>query len=90
MRFDWDDAKAARNLAKHGVTFDEAATAVGDPLGWTYPDDEHSVLEKRWITIGISETDQLLVVAHTSRAGRIQIISARPATRKERRFYEEG
>lgn len=90
MRFDWDDAKAASNRAKHGVTFDEAATALGDPLGWTYPDEEHSVLEKRWITIGMSEMEQLLVVGHTSRVGRIRIISARPATRKERRYYEEG
>ena len=91
MRFEWDQAKAAANRAKHGTSFNEAATVLGDSLGWTYPDDEHSEVERRWITIGESEGGRLLVVAHTDDGeGTIRIISARRATRKEREFYGEG
>ncbi len=89
MRFDWDEGKAGRNLAKHGVSFQEAATVFSDTLGWTYPDSLHSEAERRWITIGLSEQHRLLVVAHSEGSGAIRIISAREATRKERRFYEE-
>jgi uncharacterized DUF497 family protein len=64
---------------------------LGDSLGWTYPDDQHSELEQRWITIGESEGGRILVVAHTDDGeGTIRIITARRATRKEREFYEEG
>ena len=91
MRFEWDEAKAAANRAKHGISFNEAATVLGDSLGWTYPDDEHSELEQRWITIGESEAGRILVVAHTDDGeGTIRIITARRATRKESEFYEEG
>jgi uncharacterized protein len=90
VRFDWDEAKAARNLAKHGVSFQEAGTILRDTLGWTYPDELHSVFEQRWITVGMSDERRMLVVAHTARGPTIRIISAREATRKERRFYEEG
>jgi uncharacterized DUF497 family protein len=90
MRIDWDDGKAVANLAKHGVSFYEAATVLGDPLGWTYPDPEHSTVEERWLTVGMSERQRILVVAHTIWEAGTRIISARPATRKERRFYEEG
>lgn len=90
MRYDWDPKKAASNFAKHGVSFQEAATVLGDPLGWSYPDNEHSEAEPRWITIGLSEMNRLLVVSHTAQAQVTRLISARIATRKERRFYEEG
>lgn len=91
MRFDWDERKAAGNLSKHGVSFNEAATVLGDSLGWTYPDPKHSKSEQRWITIGLSDAGRILVVSHTEEnAEVIRIISARRATRKERRFYEEG
>jgi len=91
VRFEWDEAKAAANRAKHGISFNEAATVLGDSLGWTYPDDEHSELEQRWITIGESEAGRILVVAHTDDGeGTIRIITARRATRKESEFYEEG
>ena len=90
MRFDWDDTKASRNFAKHGVTFSEAATVLGDPLGWSYPDPRHSLREERWLTVGMSENRRILVVAHALAGSTTRIISARPATRKERVFYEAG
>ena len=90
MRFEWEETKAATNHAKHGVSFSEAATVFGDSLSWTYPDNDHSELEQRWITIGKSEAGRTLVVAHTDDGeGTIRIISARRATRKESKFYEE-
>lgn len=88
--FEWDDAKAERNAAKHGVSFHEAGTVFGDTLTWTYPDSQHSESEQRWITIGMSEERRILVIAHTYEDQAIRIISAREATRKERKFYEEG
>jgi len=88
VRFDWDEGKAGRNFAKHRVSFHEAATVFADTLGWTYPDSLHSEAEQRWITIGMSEQHRLLVVAHREERGTLRIISAREATRKERRFYE--
>ena len=91
VRFDWDERKATANLAKHGVSFNEAGTVLGDSLGWTYPDPKHSGSEQRWITVGLSETGRVLVVSHTGEDEEVtRIISARRATRKERRFYEEG
>jgi hypothetical protein len=91
VRFDWDERKAAANIAKHGVSFNEAATVLGDTLGWTYLDPKHSGSEQRWITVGLSERRRVLVVSHTDQSDEvIRIISARRATRKERRFYEEG
>lgn len=90
MEFEWDPDKAASNLAKHGVSFDEAATVFGDPLAVTYFDPDHSAEEDRFLTFGHSSESQLLVVSHTDRDDRTRIISARPATRKERKAYEEG
>lgn len=91
MRVDWDEQKAAANLAKHGVSFNEGATVLGDSLGWTYPDPDHSESEHRWVTIGASESGRVLVVSHTGEGEQAaRIISARRATSKERRFYEEG
>ncbi|NWG31631.1 MAG: BrnT family toxin [Rhodocyclaceae bacterium] len=90
MKFDWDESKALANLAKHGVSFEEAASVFGDPLALTFPDPDHSVGEKRWLTFGISQSNRLLVVAHTDRGRSIRIISARKATRHERGIYEHG
>lgn len=90
LKFEWDDAKAQANVAKHGVSFEEAATVFGDPLALTFHDPDHSVGEKRWLTFGVSQTDRLLVVVHTERGRSIRIISARRATRHERGIYEHG
>ena len=91
MRFEWDEEKAAANLAKHGVSFAEASTVFGDPLAWSYPDSDHSEFEERQITIGTSSVNRLLVIAHSEVSmDSIRIISAREATRRERLFYEEG
>lgn len=89
IRFEWDADKAERNRLKHGVSFPEAATVFGDALAWTFPDPEHSTAEDRYLTIGISEQGRLIVVAHTDRAEAVRIISARLATRRERRYYEQ-
>ncbi len=89
LRFVWDRDKAAANLRKHGVAFDEAATTFGDPLSLTVPDPEHSVGEQRCLLVGESVTGRLLVVAHAERGDEIRIISARLATRGERETYEE-
>jgi uncharacterized DUF497 family protein len=90
MEFEWDPEKAARNLTKHGVSFAEAATVFGDPLAITYFDPDHSDEEDRFLTFGHSSDGELLVVSHTDRDDRTRIISARRATRKERKQYEEG
>ncbi len=90
MEFEWNPEKAALNLEKHGVSFQEAATVFNDSLSVTFPDPDHSIGESRYIIIGISRFGQLLVVAHTNRGEKIRIISAQKATRQERRFYEEG
>lgn len=89
-QLEWDTSKAAKNLRKHGVTFDEAATVFDDPMFITVMDDEHSTDEERYITIGVSSQRRLLIAAHTDRNGRIRIISAREATKKEERFYAEA
>lgn len=90
MRFEWDPRKAAENLARHGVSFEEAATVFRDVLSATGADPDHSVGEQRFVTFGISTGGRLLVVAHTDRDDTIRIISARPATPRERKIYEEG
>jgi len=89
MRFEWDENKAAQNLAKHGVSFEEAMTVFGDPLSDTFNDPDHSIDERRFIIIGISERGRILIVAHTD-AEAVRIISAREPTRGEREFYEES
>ncbi len=87
----WDPKKVASNRRKHGVDFHEAATVLEDTLSTTFPDPDHSVDEERYVTIGQSWAGRILVVAHTDRAAdEVRIMSARPATRRERRFYEEG
>ncbi|HWK90154.1 MAG TPA: BrnT family toxin [Longimicrobium sp.] len=88
--FEWDPEKARSNERKHGVTFDEAQTAFGDPFARTRPDPLHSREEYRWVTLGQSEQGRLLVVVHTDRGETIRIISARPATGREWRTYAES
>jgi hypothetical protein len=90
VEFEWNREKAARNLAKHGVDFREAATVFGDPLAITFDDPDHSEEEDRYITFGHSEDGRLLIVSHCERGEKVRIISARRATPKERRFYERG
>jgi uncharacterized protein len=87
--FEWDPAKAKRNRRRHRVSFEEAATVFGDPLAVTYHDPDHSVSELRFITIGMSSAGRILMVAHTDRNENIRIISARKATERERKHYEE-
>jgi uncharacterized protein len=74
---------------KHRVSFEEAATVFGDPLAITYADPDHSTSERRFITIGRSSVDRVLIVAHTDRDENIRIISARKTTQRERKHYEE-
>ena len=90
MRFEWDESKAAGNLAKHGVSFAEASTVFGDPLSDTFNDPDHSSGEHRFIIVGRSESGRMLVVAHADGGQAVRIISAREPTSRERRFYEEG
>ena len=89
MRFAWDPTKDARNQRKHGVGFREGASVLEDPLSTTFPDPDHSRGELRYVTIGRSRLRRTLVLAHTDRGDIIRIISARRATPRERRFYEE-
>jgi hypothetical protein len=90
VQFEWDPKKAALNWRRHRVTFEEAATTLLDDLSLTGDDPDHSVEEARQITFGISQSGRLLVVSHTERGGRMRIISARLATKSERKLYEEG
>lgn len=90
MDFEWDVAKADTNEQRHGVSFDEAATAFGDRLSITIADPDHSDDEDRFVLLGETYQGRLVVVVHTERAERIRLISARLATRSERRSYEEG
>ena len=88
FKFDWDDAKAAANLSKHGVDFDEAKTVFYDSLAGAMPDPDHSIGEERLFTIGLSRMGRTLIVSHTERGQFIRIISAREATRQEKVNYE--
>jgi uncharacterized protein len=90
LTFEWDLPKARTNLVKHGIAFEEAATIFGDPSSLTVPDAEHSLAEKRYVTIGRAFAGKLLVVVHTDRGDNIRIISARVASRRERKFYEKN
>jgi len=88
--FEWDPNKAAQNLRKHSVTFEEAATVFRDDLSITVPDPDHSMEEERFITVGLSSQNRLLIVSHAERGDCIRIISARELTPSERRQYEEA
>lgn len=87
--FEWDPVKADANVRKHGVTFDEASTVFGDPLNLLMADPDHSHNEDRSLLLGMSNRRKLLVVAFAERPPRTRLISARRATRHERRRYEE-
>jgi len=88
--FEWDARKAAANLAKHGVTFEEAASVFSDPLAYTFADPGHSIGEERMLTFGLSSAGRLLAVISTERGAVLRIVSARKATRHERGIYEQG
>jgi uncharacterized protein len=90
VQFEWDPEKAQRNLTKHGISFDEAASVFGDPLALTIDDPDHSREERRFLTTGVTKSQRLVVVAHTDRNEGVRIISAREATRGERKQYESG
>ena len=90
LSFEWDDEKAKANLKKHGVSFDEAAAVFTDPFSLTIPDPGHSVGEHRYIDIGSSDKDRVLVVVYTERGSNIRMVSCRKATPSERKLYEEG
>ena len=87
--FEWDSNKAESNVIKHNVTFEEASTIFVDNCSITINDPVHSIIEKRFITIGLSAKHRVLVVIHTERAKKIRIISARPANQKNRNYYEK-
>lgn len=89
MLFEWDPSKAHHNLIKHGISFEEASTAFADDFSITIPDPQHSKVEDRYILLGYSKNNKLIVVVHTDREDRIRIISARKATKKERNDYEK-
>jgi uncharacterized protein len=89
MPFEWDPEKAAENVRKHGVPFEEAETVFDDPLSKTLLDPDHSEGEERYLEIGYSSRRRLLLVSYSERQGRVRIISARRVTRRERRSYEE-
>ena len=87
--FEWDSKKAAINIEKHSVSFAEATTIFGDKFSITIPDLKHSQKEARFVTIGKTISAQVIVVVHTERGDKIRIISARQASQKERKTYEE-
>lgn len=89
FKFEWDDQKASANVQKHGVSFDDAASAFLDPLAYTFADPDHSVGESRMVTFGFSQAGRLLAVVHAERGRAVRIISARTATRHERKIYEK-
>ena len=90
LKFEWDPRKAASNLSKHGVSFEEALTAFADPLARIFDDEDYSVEEQREILVGHSAKERLLVVCFTSQGESVRIFSARKATRRERKDYEEN
>lgn len=89
LLFEWDPEKAGTNRRKHGIDFEEASTVFADLFSVTIPDVKHSRDESRWITLGKSSRENLLVVVHTEYGDSLRLISARLATRRERKQYEE-
>jgi uncharacterized DUF497 family protein len=88
MQFEWDRTKAEQNFKRHRISFDEAVTVFYDPLAATFDDPDHSVGERRFITVGHSSRERLLVVVHVERGDNLRIISARLATARERKRHE--
>ena len=89
MRYEWDDGKAKTNLRKHHVSFEEAVTVFGDWRSLTISDPEHSATEDRFLILGMSSRNRVLVVSHVERGDNIRIISARRATAREQRTYDQ-
>jgi uncharacterized protein len=90
MKFEWDESKQIANLEKHGISFEEAKTVFDNPLAAIFDDPQHSISEIREIIIGHSSHNQLLLVSFTEHSGVIRIISARLATRREGKNYEQN
>jgi hypothetical protein len=90
LKFEWDNNKALANERKHGVSFAEASTVLSDFFSVTIPDPLHPMSEERFISVGLSENQRLLVVVHTNSGSVVRLISARIATAHERKRYEEG
>ncbi len=90
LTFEWDEAKARKNLKKHKVAFDEGKTIFGDPFLLTFSDVDSSETEMRYVSIGVSAKDRILLLIHTEKQSKIRIISCRKATARERKVYEEG
>jgi uncharacterized protein len=90
VNFEWDPRKDAAKERKHGITFDEASSVFGDPFALTADDPDHSLDERRFLTVGYSTQHRLIIVAHTDRTDCIRIINAREVTPAERERYEEG
>ncbi|NJN88760.1 MAG: BrnT family toxin [Leptolyngbyaceae cyanobacterium SL_7_1] len=90
MQFEWNKNKAASNLVKHGVSFEEAKTVFEDPLYIDFYDPDHSEVEERYLIVGVSNRRRLLIVSYTERRDATRLISAREVTRTEREMYEEG
>ncbi|MBA2303552.1 MAG: BrnT family toxin [Acidobacteria bacterium] len=88
MQFEWDPTKAQENATRHGVAFTEAVTVFGDPLELDIPDPDHSVDERRLLSIGMSSSGRLLLVSYPERSARIRLISARHPTARERKTDE--
>jgi uncharacterized protein len=89
FHFEWDEVKARHNVRRHRVTFEEAVSVFSDPYLVTFPDDEHSAVEERFISIGQSDRGRILLVVHTDRSDAIRLISCRKVTAAERRTYEQ-
>jgi hypothetical protein len=90
LQFEWDRPKASANYRRHGLEFAEAVTAFADPLSLVIPDPDHSAVEERFVLMGHVVDGRLVVVAFTERGQRLRVISARLASRRERRAYEES
>jgi uncharacterized DUF497 family protein len=90
LLIEWDEVKAREKLKRHKMPFDEGKTIFNDPFLLTYPDIDSSEAEERYINIGLSVKNRVLVLIHTERQSKIRIISCRKATARERRHYEEG
>jgi uncharacterized DUF497 family protein len=89
VEFEWDNRKAAKNLKKHGVSFQEAASVFGDPLAMTFEDPDHSIDEHRLLTFGTTRNGKMVTLSHTERDGSMRIISTRLMQKHEREIYEE-
>ena len=90
LTFEWDEVKAIASFKKHKVSFEEGKTIFNDPCLCTFPDNEHSADEGRYINIGLSVHGRVLILIYTERRDKIRIINCRKATMSERRFYEKG